>query len=124
MALLNCLGSYSQDVSGCIEELIISNSSLTEGADYVVKMTYPSGWVVKRDLTANEYSGDLIIPNQNFWHVGTGPVVVEVYSASDNNCTPINFTVCDKTYSSITVNFINITQDDNSYANIPCDCAE
>jgi hypothetical protein len=120
MALLNCLGSYSQDVSGCIDELVISNSSLTAGADYVVKMTYPSGWVVKRDLTANEYSGDLIIPNQNFWHVGTGPVLVEVYS-TDDNCTPITFDVCDKTYSSLSVNFINITQDAD-YTTIPCDC--
>lgn len=123
MSLLNCLASYSQDVSGCIEELIISNSTLTPGTDYIVKMTYPNGWVVKKTIEANEYDGGLIIANSNYWHVGTGPVLIEVF-ATDIDCTPINFEVCDNTYSSLTVNFINITQDDNSYTTIPCDCTE
>jgi hypothetical protein len=86
-------------------------------------MTYPNGWVVKRTIEASEYTGDLVVANNNFWHVGTGPVLVEVFLATDA-CTPINFTVCDLSYSSITVNFINITQDDYTYATIPCDCPE
>jgi hypothetical protein len=124
MAILNCLPTYTQDISGCIEELVITNSTLVAGNDYIVKMTCPNGWVVKRTITANDYDGSLVVANSNYWHVGTGPVVVEVYSASDNSCTPIDFTICDLTYSSITVNFINITQDDNTYATIPCDCPE
>ena len=123
MPILKCLPTYTQDISGCVEELVITNSTLAAGTDYIVKMTYPNGWVVKRTITANDYDGSLVVANSNFWYVGTGPVVVEVYT-SDNSCTPINFTVCNLTYSSITVNFINITQDDNSYAAIPCDCPE
>jgi hypothetical protein len=123
MPILNCLPTYTQDISGCVEELVITNSTLVAGNDYIVKMTYPNGWVVKRTITANDYDGSLVVANSNFWHVGTGPVVVEVYT-SDSNCTPINFTICDLTYSSITVNFINITQDDNSYGTIPCACPE
>jgi hypothetical protein len=124
MPILNCLPTYNQDISGCVEELVITNSTLVAGTDYIVKMTYPNGWVVKRTLTANDYDGTLVVANSNYWHVGTGPVVVEVYSASDNSCTPIDFTICTFTYSSITVNFINITQDDYTYATIPCDCPE
>ena len=124
MPILNCLPTYTQDISGCVEELVITNATLIAGTDYIVKMTYPNGWVVKSTITANDYDGSLVVANNNFWHVGTGHVLVEVYSASDNSCTPINFTVCDLTYSSITVNFINITQDDNLYGTIPCTCPE
>ena len=55
MSILNCLTSYTQDVSGCAESLEFSSPTFTNDTDYVVKFTYANGWVLKRDVRTGLY---------------------------------------------------------------------
>ena len=119
MSILNCLTSYTQDVSGCAESLEFSSPTFTNDTDYVVKFTYANGWVLKREVTSGLYDAVIEMPNNGFWNIGTGIVKVEILSG----CDVTTFDICGTTYSSITLNFINITEDD-TIAIIPCPCPE
>ena len=52
MSILNCLTSYTQDISGCAETLEFSSPTFTTDTNYVVKFTYANGWVLKREVTS------------------------------------------------------------------------
>jgi hypothetical protein len=119
MSILNCLTSYTQDVSGCAETLEFSSPTFTNDTDYVIKFTYSNGWVLKKDVTSGLYDAVIEMNNNGFWNIGTGIVKVEIL----NGCDVTNFDICGTVYSSITLNFINITEDD-TIAIIPCPCPE
>lgn len=118
MALINCNTSYTQDLSGCAESITFDFQTLTAGTDYIVKFTYPTGWVVKREVTSNVYDATITINNNAFWNIGTGPVLVEI---SEGNEPPLVLSICGNDYSSITLNFINITTEATD-ATIPVNC--
>ena len=119
MSLLNCNQSYTQDISGCADSLTFQSTSLIADKDYIVKFTYANGWVVKKEVTSSVYDATININNNGFWNVGTGVVLVEIL----DGCTPVVFDICGNPFSSITLNFINITTDDTD-ATIPCNCPE
>jgi hypothetical protein len=119
MSILNCLTSYTQDVSGCAESLEFSSPTFTIDTNYVVKFTYSNGWVLKKDVTSGSVDATIEMANNGFWNIGTGIVKVEILSG----CDVTTFQICGTTYSSITLNFINITEDD-TIAIIPCPCIE
>lgn len=118
MALLNCNTSYIQDISGCVDSIVFDFQTLTADTDYIVKFTYPSGWVVKREVTSNSYDATITIDNNAFWNMGTGPVLVEI---SEGNEPHLVLSICGNDYSSITLNFINITTEETD-ATIPVNC--
>ena len=119
MSLINCGQSYTQDISGCAASLIFQFPTLTVDTEYVVKFTYSNGWVLKKDVTSGLYDAVIEMNNNGFWNIGTGIVKVEIL----NGCDVTTFDICGTTYSSITLNFINITEDDTT-AIIPCPCPE
>lgn len=117
-----CSTHYTQSVSGCVTDLNFSIPGITSDNDWTVKFTFQSGATIQQPLVLNAYTNDFTISNDNYWHIGTGEVVFEFFQDS-NNCTPYEFTHCDKTYNGININFTNIQTDDD-YVNIPCTCAE
>lgn len=122
MSLINCGQSYTQDISGCAASLIFQFPTLTVDTEYVVKFTYSNGWVLKKTTTSNAYDATITIDNDGYWNIGTGIVLIEICT-NDNACTPQTLTVCANNFTSLTLNFINITTDATD-AIIPCDCPE
>ena len=92
--------------------------TLTADTDYIVKFTYPSGWVVKREVTSNSYDATITIDNNAFWNMGTGPVLVEISEATNRIwCCQFVETIT----AALLLNFINITTEE-TYATIPVNC--
>lgn len=119
MALINCGLSYSQDISGCAEDLEFTLPDLAADSDYKLTFTYPNGFKLIQSVTTDENSS-FTIQNQGWWNTGTGVVLLEINSGTCNN---VEFSVCDVTFSSMILNFINIETDDTT-AIIPCTCPE
>lgn len=122
MSLINCGQSYTQDISGCAASLIFQFPTLTVDTEYVVKFTYSNGWVLKKTTTSDAIDATITIDNDGYWNIGTGIVLIEICT-NDNACTPQTLTVCANNFTSLTLNFINITTDATD-AIIPCDCPE
>lgn len=123
---MTCSTQYTQDVSGCVTDLLFNIDGINAANDWNVKFTFQSGMSIIKPITFDQpyYGGSsqFTISNDNYWHVGTGPVVFEFFQVGDN-CAPFTFTHCTATYNAIVLNFTNI-QTENDYVGVPCDCAE
>lgn len=119
MALINCGLTYNQDISGCVDDLEFTLPDLSADTDYTIKFTYPNGFKVNHSITTDE-SSSFTITNQGWWNTGTGPVLIEINSGT---CNAVEFSVCNVTYTQMTLNFQTIDTNDTT-ATIPCTCPE
>lgn len=124
MALINCGNAYKQDISGCVDYLTFSLSTLDADESYYISFTYANGAVIQKDIHFNlayayVFGYEFDIDNDNLWNIGTGPVKVEIFKTG--SCNAEVFTICENEYTSLTLNFMNINQD-KDYAVVPCTC--
>jgi len=116
---MTCTNQYNIDISGCNETITIDIAETTADTDYILLLKYANE-SQKLIEVETDSSNNIIVTNDNMWHVGTGVLQAQLFAVG--GCTPISFTVCDIVYDTFNLNFINIQQNDTN-TTIPCPCA-
>lgn len=116
-----CSNQFINFVPGCATNLIVGNFPKKI---FKAKFTYPSGFVlIVGNLEPSSEGGTITIPNNGYWHNGSGDVMLEFYQGND--CEPHLFEHCGREYSSILLSFINetITPAEEEHV-VFCDCED